>query len=148
MLFSLNVLYLFILFCFCILCLIVVIGKLLETIKDFILVKRDFAHLKIFLKKICHIHQFAICLPVKWCVMPLYNQNLFNLPVYLYAFYGLLFVYFRAKVNSRELKVPSFYLDIKELGNYWGCDEGPRRWTLILGISLKLFSVHIQTHIS
>ncbi|RMX46048.1 hypothetical protein pdam_00002013 [Pocillopora damicornis] len=33
-----------------------------------------------------------------------------------------------AKVNSRELKVPSFYLDIKELGNYWGCDEGPRRF--------------------
>ena len=95
--------------------------------KDFILVKGDFAHLKIFLKKICPIHQFAICLPAKWCIMPLYNQNLFNLPVYLYAFYCLLFVYFRAKVNSRELKVPSFYLDIKELGNYWGCDEGPRR---------------------
>jgi len=34
---------------------------------------------------------------------------------------------FSAKVNSRKTKVASFYLDIKELGNYWGCDGGPRR---------------------
>ncbi|CAH3120841.1 unnamed protein product [Pocillopora meandrina] len=41
-----------------------------------------------------------------------------------------------AKVNSRELKVPSFYLDIKELGNYWGCDEGPRRYHHTGAVSL------------
>ena len=33
----------------------------------------------------------------------------------------------RAKVNSRRTKVPSFYLDMMELGNYWGCDGDPRR---------------------
>ena len=33
----------------------------------------------------------------------------------------------RAKVNGRKTKVPSFYLDMTELGNYWGCDDGPRR---------------------
>lgn len=34
---------------------------------------------------------------------------------------------FRAKINSRRTKVPSFYLDMMELGNYWGCDGDPRR---------------------
>ena len=34
---------------------------------------------------------------------------------------------FSSKINSRKTKVASFYLDIKELGNYWGCDEDVRR---------------------
>ncbi|XP_027043880.1 serine--pyruvate aminotransferase-like [Pocillopora damicornis] len=41
-----------------------------------------------------------------------------------------------AKVNSRKTKVPSFYLDINELGNYWGCDDGPRRYHHTAAINL------------
>ncbi|XP_001630921.2 alanine--glyoxylate aminotransferase isoform X1 [Nematostella vectensis] len=32
------------------------------------------------------------------------------------------------KVRNRKTRVPSFYLDILEIGNYWGCDEGARRY--------------------
>jgi len=31
-------------------------------------------------------------------------------------------------VRNRKTKVASFYLDILELGNYWGCDGTPRRY--------------------
>ncbi|KAM7452302.1 hypothetical protein ABFA07_000466 [Porites harrisoni] len=41
-----------------------------------------------------------------------------------------------AKVNGRKTKVLSFYLDITELGNYWGCDDGPRRYHHTAAISL------------
>ncbi|XP_071805822.1 alanine--glyoxylate aminotransferase-like [Asterias amurensis] len=34
----------------------------------------------------------------------------------------------REKMARRKTKVPSFYLDMAELGNYWGCDENPRRY--------------------
>ncbi|ELU05539.1 hypothetical protein CAPTEDRAFT_164164 [Capitella teleta] len=32
------------------------------------------------------------------------------------------------KVKSRKTKIRSFYLDINELANYWGCDGQPRRY--------------------
>lgn len=32
------------------------------------------------------------------------------------------------KMSKRTTRVPSFYFDIAELGNYWGCDDGPRRY--------------------
>ncbi|XP_031565246.1 serine--pyruvate aminotransferase-like isoform X2 [Actinia tenebrosa] len=32
------------------------------------------------------------------------------------------------RVKNRKTPVPSFYLDILELGNYWGCDGQPRRY--------------------
>lgn len=41
-----------------------------------------------------------------------------------------------AKVNGRKTKVPSFYLDMTELGNYWGCDDGPRRYHHTAAINL------------
>ncbi|XP_020624089.1 serine--pyruvate aminotransferase-like [Orbicella faveolata] len=41
-----------------------------------------------------------------------------------------------AKINSRRTKVPSFYLDMIELGNYWGCDEDPRRYHHTAAINL------------
>ncbi|GFR93258.1 serine--pyruvate aminotransferase [Elysia marginata] len=34
----------------------------------------------------------------------------------------------RDKIASRKTKVRSFYFDAAELANYWGCDEGPRRY--------------------
>ncbi|XP_038061547.1 serine--pyruvate aminotransferase, mitochondrial-like [Patiria miniata] len=34
----------------------------------------------------------------------------------------------REKMARRKTRVPSFYLDMVELGNYWGCDESPRRY--------------------
>ncbi|KAG1704753.1 Serine--pyruvate aminotransferase, mitochondrial [Nymphon striatum] len=33
-----------------------------------------------------------------------------------------------SKVESRKTEVTSFYLDIKELANYWGCYDQPRRY--------------------
>ncbi|XP_067051661.1 alanine--glyoxylate aminotransferase-like [Acropora muricata] len=41
-----------------------------------------------------------------------------------------------AKVFSRKTKVPSFYLDMDELGNYWGCDDGPRRYHHTAAVNL------------
>ncbi|MFH4982940.1 hypothetical protein AB6A40_009649 [Gnathostoma spinigerum] len=32
------------------------------------------------------------------------------------------------KIKSRKQQVPSFYFDALEIGNYWGCDQQPRRY--------------------
>ncbi|XP_002737533.1 alanine--glyoxylate aminotransferase-like [Saccoglossus kowalevskii] len=32
------------------------------------------------------------------------------------------------KIKNRKTRVPSFYFDFEGLANYWGCDEGPRRY--------------------
>lgn len=32
------------------------------------------------------------------------------------------------KLQSRKTKVPSYYFDLTMIANYWGCDEGPRRY--------------------
>ncbi|XP_072036587.1 alanine--glyoxylate aminotransferase-like [Amphiura filiformis] len=32
------------------------------------------------------------------------------------------------KMSQRKTRVPSFYFDMAELGNYWGCDAGPARY--------------------
>ncbi|XP_032817996.1 alanine--glyoxylate aminotransferase [Petromyzon marinus] len=32
------------------------------------------------------------------------------------------------RLLARKTEVPSFYFDMKGLANYWGCDEGPRRY--------------------
>ena len=40
---------------------------------------------------------------------------------------------FRKKLQSRRTKVPSFYFDLTMIANYWGCDEGPRRYLSIIG---------------
>ncbi|XP_028415292.1 serine--pyruvate aminotransferase, mitochondrial-like isoform X2 [Dendronephthya gigantea] len=32
------------------------------------------------------------------------------------------------KLQSRKTKVPSFYFDLTMIANYWGCDDGPRRY--------------------
>ncbi|CAB4024042.1 serine--pyruvate aminotransferase-like, partial [Paramuricea clavata] len=32
------------------------------------------------------------------------------------------------KLQSRNTKVPSFYFDLTMIANYWGCDDGPRRY--------------------
>ncbi|GFR93266.1 serine--pyruvate aminotransferase [Elysia marginata] len=34
----------------------------------------------------------------------------------------------RDAIASRKTRVRSFYFDAAELANYWGCDEGPRRY--------------------
>ncbi|KAL4221089.1 hypothetical protein ACF0H5_019351 [Mactra antiquata] len=34
----------------------------------------------------------------------------------------------RQKVENRKTKVRSYYFDMKELANYWGCDNEPRRY--------------------
>ncbi|XP_070560416.1 alanine--glyoxylate aminotransferase-like isoform X2 [Ptychodera flava] len=34
----------------------------------------------------------------------------------------------RAKMANRKTRVSSFYFDMEWLGNYWGCDEGPRKY--------------------
>eukprot|EP00057_Strongylocentrotus_purpuratus_P024240 XP_011678714.1 PREDICTED: serine--pyruvate aminotransferase, mitochondrial isoform X2 [Strongylocentrotus purpuratus] len=33
-----------------------------------------------------------------------------------------------SKFKSKKIRVPSFYLDLNHLANYWGCDAGPRRY--------------------
>ncbi|XP_071839714.1 alanine--glyoxylate aminotransferase-like [Apostichopus japonicus] len=32
------------------------------------------------------------------------------------------------KMSMRKTKIQSFYFDMNLLGNYWGCDEGPRKY--------------------
>lgn len=32
------------------------------------------------------------------------------------------------KIRNRKVRVPSFYFDVLELGNYWGCDDQPIRY--------------------
>lgn len=34
----------------------------------------------------------------------------------------------QTKIQRRKTRVPSFYFDALELGNYWGCDGQPRRY--------------------
>ncbi|KAK3105138.1 hypothetical protein FSP39_018030 [Pinctada imbricata] len=34
----------------------------------------------------------------------------------------------KAKVQGRKTKIRSWYFDMNELANYWGCDDGPRRY--------------------
>lgn len=34
----------------------------------------------------------------------------------------------KEKVINRKTKVRSYYFDMNELANYWGCDQGPRRY--------------------
>ncbi|KAK3104534.1 hypothetical protein FSP39_004412 [Pinctada imbricata] len=34
----------------------------------------------------------------------------------------------KSKIQSRKTKVRSWYFDMNELSNYWGCDDGPRRY--------------------
>ncbi|KAL5015185.1 hypothetical protein ScPMuIL_009455 [Solemya velum] len=34
----------------------------------------------------------------------------------------------KEKVVNRKTRIPSFYFDMNELANYWGCDDGPRRY--------------------
>jgi len=34
----------------------------------------------------------------------------------------------RDKITSRKTRCRSYYFDAAELANYWGCDEGPRRY--------------------
>lgn len=33
-----------------------------------------------------------------------------------------------SKITNRKTKVSSFYFDLNWLANYWGCDEGPRKY--------------------
>ena len=33
----------------------------------------------------------------------------------------------RAKIGARKTPISSFYFDIHWLGNYWGCDNQPRK---------------------
>ncbi|KJH50654.1 aminotransferase, class V [Dictyocaulus viviparus] len=32
------------------------------------------------------------------------------------------------KIKNRKVRVPTFYFDVMELGNYWGCDDQPIRY--------------------
>lgn len=34
----------------------------------------------------------------------------------------------RDKITSRKTRIRSYYFDANELANYWGCDQGPRRY--------------------
>ncbi|KAH9513511.1 hypothetical protein Btru_033229 [Bulinus truncatus] len=34
----------------------------------------------------------------------------------------------REKITSRKTRIRSYYFDANELANYWGCDQGPRRY--------------------
>lgn len=37
----------------------------------------------------------------------------------------------REKMAMRKTKIQSFYFDMNLLGNYWGCDEGPRKYVIM-----------------
>lgn len=60
-----------------------------------------------------------------------------------YIIYPISICHHRAKLQRRKTKVPSFYFDALELGNYWGCDGQPRRpvlfYTLFYYFSFCLF---------